>query len=190
MAPIEDWDREEVNHSEVDTENGHEQDKTHQPSSGLFSSHLSDQDRATDCFRWNDPLNEFHNAHDGQFNALPGLKDSLPHSHQGADLADQDFLGGRDSDHENGFLFSEEVFHFGGLRSHLCFDGVTLPFQAKGQFFPPTVANDPGEIIPRRDIFSINRLNDIPFSEARLFRRKARANASDRGRKGKECRRG
>ena len=78
MASIEDRDGKEIDHSEVDTEDGHEEGKTHESSFRLLSGQLGDQDRAANRLCRDDPFNQFHDGDDGQFDRTPCL--SKPHA--------------------------------------------------------------------------------------------------------------
>ena len=58
MASVEDGNRKEDNHSEVDADDGREDSQTQQSPSGLFAGHLSDHDGAADFLGWDDSLDE------------------------------------------------------------------------------------------------------------------------------------
>src|SRR5208337_2883513 len=83
MASVEDGNRKEVDHSEVDADDGREDSQTQQAPSGLFAGHFSDHDGAANFLGWNDPLDEFYNPYDSQFNHLPGLSKPTTDGYKG-----------------------------------------------------------------------------------------------------------
>jgi len=163
MAPIEDGNRKEVDDTQVNAEDGHEEDKTQQSPSGLLSSQLGDHDGSTDCLCRNYSFDQFHDGHHCEFDSEPGLGKSFADCLKGADPLDDDFFTWGNADNKRLSLFPEDIFLCGRFWGDLDVKDLTLPFYLEKKFLSFAIADDFGEILPFRYGFSIDGQDKIPL---------------------------
>ncbi|VTR70649.1 hypothetical protein DESC_820009 [Desulfosarcina cetonica] len=82
MAAVEHRNGQEIEHGQVDTENGDEEDQVGQPRFGLLPGHLGNHDRSAQGLGGNGALDQLADAQDRQARDLIGLADTF---HKGID---------------------------------------------------------------------------------------------------------
>src|SRR4030042_2024485 len=179
MASIENGDGKEVDHSEIDAEDGHEKRQAQKASPCLFSSHLGDQNGTSDRLSRNHPLDQFDNSDQGQLDPLIGLNKTIPQGDQRVDLLDENITRVGDTDHKGRYLFSEKVFHGRRFWGDPDLERLAIAFYPEHQFLSLATADDSREVLPFLYFLAIDGEDEISLFEACHLRGKTRVDLSN-----------